>query len=83
MKTKEEILEDIFYKPETQDWYKPVVKAMELYANEKLKGLLEEVREIETDPINGYYSIYVSACNTIATRIEELIGENTKPNTPS
>lgn len=82
MKTKEEILEDIFYKPETQDWYKPVVKAMELYANEKLKGLLEEVREIETDPINGYYSIYVSACNTIATRIEELIGENTKPNTP-
>lgn len=57
--------------------------AAELYAKEKLKGLLEEVREMETDPINGYYSIYVSACNTIATRIEELIGENTKPNTPS
>jgi len=32
MKTKEEILEEIFYKPETQDWYKPVLKAMETYA---------------------------------------------------
>lgn len=34
MKTKEEILEEIFNKPETQDWYKPVLKAMETYAQQ-------------------------------------------------
>lgn len=34
MKTKEQILEDLFYKPETQDWYKPVLKAMEIYAQQ-------------------------------------------------
>lgn len=34
MKTKEQILEELFYKPETQDWYKPVLKAMETYAQQ-------------------------------------------------
>lgn len=55
--------------------------AANLYANEKLKGLLEEVREWEfyTRDLEPDYS---SACNAFATRIEELIGENIKPNTP-
>lgn len=34
MKTKEEILEELFYKPETQGWYKTVLKAMETYAQQ-------------------------------------------------
>ena len=40
MKTKEEILEEIFNKPETQDWYKPVLKAMETYAQQLRKPLV-------------------------------------------
>ena len=40
MKTKEEILEELFYKPETQDWYKPVLKAMETYAQQLRKPLV-------------------------------------------
>ncbi len=32
MKTKEEVLDEIFFKPEVADWYKPVLKAMEQYA---------------------------------------------------
>jgi len=40
MATKEEILEGIFYKPKTQDWYKPVLIAMDKYANQfKVKQL--------------------------------------------
>ena len=31
-KTKEQILEEIFFKPESQSWYAPVLKAMDLYA---------------------------------------------------
>jgi len=34
VKTKEEILEELFYKAETQDWYKPVLVAMETYARQ-------------------------------------------------
>ena len=34
MKTKEEILEEIFYKPENKDWYKPVLKDMDKYAEQ-------------------------------------------------
>lgn len=40
MKTKEEILEELFYKPETQDWYKPVLKAMETYAQQLRQPLV-------------------------------------------
>jgi len=32
MKTPEQILEEIFFKPHMKDWYKPVIKAMNIYA---------------------------------------------------
>jgi len=34
MKTKEEVLDEIFFKAEVADWYKPVLKAMEQYATQ-------------------------------------------------
>lgn len=57
-------------------------QAATLYANEKLKGLLEEVRGLERDYRMNWLADSAIASNRIATRIEELIGENTKPNTP-
>ena len=34
MKTPEEILADIFCIPQINDWYKPVLKAMQIYATQ-------------------------------------------------
>lgn len=61
-------------------------EAAELYANEKLKGLLEEVREFESDLskfgnlMNGQFSkTFINGFTAhqihIAARIEELINE--------
>jgi hypothetical protein len=46
----EEVLDKIFYKPETQDWYKPVLKAMKAYANQSQPtaegdGWVEKVKQ--------------------------------------
>lgn len=45
MKTKEEILEEIFYRPETRDWYKPVLKAMEIYKQQFHPQITENYKE--------------------------------------
>ena len=55
MKTKEEILEEIFNKPETQDWYKPVLKAMETYAQQLRQPLvIKSVCEKYPKPTQRY-----------------------------
>lgn len=55
MKTKEEILEELFYKPETQDWYKPVLKAMETYAQQlRQPPVIKSVCEKYPKPTQRY-----------------------------
>lgn len=68
-------------------------QAAHLYAQEKLKGLLEVAKQeaaqwqTKSDKENDIsnkaaYSMTAYAVTRIANRIEELIGENTKHNTP-
>lgn len=67
-------------------------EAAHLYANEKLKGLLEVAKQeaaqwqTKSDKENDIsnkaaYSMTAYAVNRIATRIEEMIGENTNNET--
>lgn len=54
-------------------------QAAELYANEKLKGLLEEVKQLAVDYRQDWNIEAATPCDRIVNRIEELINE---PNTP-
>lgn len=90
MKTPLDILHKHFHHFKSERTRDVVVKAMSeyahLYANEKLKGLLEEVREFESDLskfgnlMNGQFSkTFINGFTAhqihIAARIEELINE--------
>lgn len=79
MKTFEQCLNDaakeyggsfIYARPYDQISIRMATEAAELYANEKLKGLLDEVKGLGEDTPK-----YQAPCNRIATRIEELINE--------
>ncbi len=46
--TKEQILENKFYRPENMDWYKPVLNCMEEYANQQLSAERERYDELKS-----------------------------------
>ena len=53
-RSKEEILDELFYKPEFKDWYKPVLKAMDIYSESQLHTATQEIERLkgEVDRLN-------------------------------